>query len=78
MISFESLIDYYLGAILIIVINSILEKYNLLDWVLLIITNNIYNNSTLIKELNSYINKAIEKRFLNSNIIYILCLIYII
>jgi len=78
MISFESLIDYYLGAVLIIVINSILEKYNLLDWVLLIITNNIYNNGTLIKELNSYINKAIKKRFLNSNIIRILCLIYII
>jgi hypothetical protein len=55
-----------------------LEKYNLLDWVVLIITNNAYNNSTLIKELNSYINKAINKGFLNGNIIYILCLVYII
>jgi argonaute-like protein implicated in RNA metabolism and viral defense len=72
------LTDYYLRAILTVVINSILEKYNLLDWVLLIITNNIYNNSTLIKELNSYINKAIKKRFLNSNIICILCLAHII
>jgi hypothetical protein len=72
------LTDYYSGAILTIVINSILEKYNLLDRVLLITTNNIYNNNTLIKELNSYINKAIKKRFLNSNIIYILCLIYVI
>jgi hypothetical protein len=78
MISFKSLIDCHLGAALTIVINSILEKYNLLDWVLLIIINNTYNNSTLIKELNSYINKAIKKRFLNSNIIYIPCLIYII
>ena len=49
MISFESLIDYYLGAALTIVVNGILEKYNLLDWVLLITTNNAYNNSTLIK-----------------------------
>jgi hypothetical protein len=78
MISFKSLIDYYLKAALTIVINSILEKYNLLDRVLLIITNNIYNNGTLIKELNSYINKAIKKRFLNGNIIYIPCLIYVI
>jgi hypothetical protein len=78
MISFKSLIDYYLKAALTIVINSILEKYNLLDRVLLITTNNTYNNSTLIKELNSYINKAIKKRFLNGNIIYIPCLIYVI
>jgi hypothetical protein len=78
MISFESLIDYYLGAALTIVINSILEKYNLLDRVLLITTNNIYNNGTLIKELNSYINKAIKKRFLNGNITHIPCLVYVI
>jgi hypothetical protein len=78
MISFKSLIDCYLGAILAIVINSILEKYNLLDRVLLIITNNIYNNSTLIKELNSYINEAIKKRFFNGNITHILCLVYVI
>jgi hypothetical protein len=78
MISFKSLIDYYSGAILTIVINGILEKYNLLDRVLLIITNNIYNNSTLIKELNSYINKAIKKRFLNGNITHILCLAHVI
>jgi len=78
MISFESLTDYYLGAVLTIVINGILEKYNLLDRVLLIITNNIYNNSTLIKELNSYINKAIKKRFLNGNITHILCLAHVI
>jgi hypothetical protein len=78
MISFKSLTDYYLRATLTIIINNILEKYNLLDWVLLIITNNTYNNSTLIKELNSYINKAIEKGFLNSDIIHILCLVYII
>jgi hypothetical protein len=31
MIGFKSLIDYYLGAALTIIINSILEKYNLLD-----------------------------------------------
>jgi hypothetical protein len=31
MISFESLIDYYLGAALTIVINNVLEKYNLLN-----------------------------------------------
>jgi hypothetical protein len=72
------LIDYYLGDALTIVINSILEKYNLLNRVLLITTNNIYNNNTLIKELNSYINKAIKKRFLNNNITHIPCLIYII
>jgi hypothetical protein len=78
MISFKSLTDYYLRATLTIIINNILEKYNLLDWVLLIITNNTYNNSTLIKELNSYINKAIEKGFLNSDIIHILCLVHII
>ena len=73
-----SLIGYYLRVIFIIIINSILKKYSLLNRVLLITTNNIYNNNTLIKELNSYINKAIKKRFFNSNIIYILCLIYII
>jgi hypothetical protein len=78
MIGFKSLIDYHLGATLTIVINSILEKYNLLDRVLLIIINNIYNNNTLIKELNSYINEAIKKRFLNGNITYIPCLTYII
>ena len=78
MIGFKSLIDYYSEAALAIVINSILEKYNLLDRVLLIITNNINNNSTLIKELNSYINEAIKKRFLNDNITHILCLTYII
>jgi len=78
MIGFKSLIDYYLRAALIIIINIILEKYNLLNWVLLIIINNIYNNNTLIKEINSYINEAIEKGFFNSNIIRILCFIYII
>jgi hypothetical protein len=78
MISFKSLIDYYLGAALMPIVNNVLKKYNLLNWVVLIITNNAYNNSTLIKELNSYINKAINKGFLNGNIIYILCLIYII
>jgi hypothetical protein len=78
MISFKSLTDYYLRATLTIVVNSILEKYNLLNRVLLITTNNVYNNSTLIKELNSYINKAIKKRFLNSNITHIPCLVYII
>jgi hypothetical protein len=78
MISFESLTDYYLGAVLTIVINGILEKYNLLNRVLLITTNNVYNNSTLIKELNSYINEAIKKRFLNSNITHISCLVYVI
>jgi hypothetical protein len=31
MINFKSLIDYYLGAVLTIIINSILEKYNLLN-----------------------------------------------
>jgi hypothetical protein len=31
MIGFKSLIDYYLGAVLILIINNILEKYNLLD-----------------------------------------------
>jgi hypothetical protein len=73
-----SLIGYYLRVIFIIIINSILKKYSLLNRVLLITTNNIYNNSTLIKELNSYINKIIKKRFFNNIIIYILCLIYII
>ena len=32
----------------------------------------------MIKELNSYINKAINKSFLNSNIIRIPCFIHII
>ena len=78
MIGFKSLIDYYLGASLIKVINNLLEKYNISDWVISIIINNIYNNSTIIKELNSYINKAINKGFLKGNIIYIPCLLYII
>jgi hypothetical protein len=72
------LTDYYSGAALTIVINGILEKYNLSDRVLLITTNNIYNNGTLIKELNSYINEAIKKRFLNGNIIRIPCLAHVI
>jgi len=78
MISFESLTDYYLRTILTIIINNILEKYNLSDRVVSIITDNTYNNNTLIKELNSYINKAINKSFLNSNIIRIPCFIHII
>ena len=78
MIGFKSLTDYYSRAALTIVINTILEKYNLLNRVLLITTDNIYYNSTLIKELNSYINEAIDKGFLNNNITRIRCLIYVI
>ena len=69
MIGFKSLTDCYSRAALTIVINNILEKYNLSNRVISITTDNIYNNNTLIKELNSYINKAINKGFLNSNII---------
>jgi hypothetical protein len=78
MIGFESLTDCYSGAALAVVVNGILEKYNLLDRVLLITTDNVYNNGTLIKELNSYINEAIEKRFLNGNITRIPCLAHVI
>ena len=78
MIGFKSLIDYYLGALLIKVVNNLLEKYNILDRVILIIINNIYNNGTIIKELNSYINNAINKGFLKGNIICVPCLLYII
>ena len=78
MIGFKSLINYYLRALLIKVVNDLLKKYNILNRVTLIIINNIFNNNTLIKELNSYINKTINKSFFKSNIIYILCFAYII
>jgi hypothetical protein len=78
MIGFESLTDYHLKAALAIIINNVLEKYNLSDRVVSITTDNVYNNSTLIKELNSYINKAIDKSFLNGNITRIPCLTHVI
>jgi len=78
MIGFKSLTDYYSKASLIKVINNLLKKYNISDRVTSITTDNIFNNNTLIKELNSYINKAINKGFFKSNITRIPCLIYVI
>ena len=78
MINFKSLINYYLKALLIKVINNLLKKYNISDRVTSIIIDNISNNSTFIKEFNSYINEVINKGFFKSNIIRILCFIYII
>ena len=77
-INFKSLTDYHSKAALTTVINNILKKYNLSDRVVSITTDNTYNNSTLIKELNSYINEAIDKGFLNGNITRIPCLAHVI
>jgi hypothetical protein len=77
-INFKSLTDYYLKALLIKVINNLLEKYNISNRVTLIITHNIFNNNTFIKELNSYINKTINRSFLKSNITHIPYFIHII
>jgi hypothetical protein len=78
MIGFESLTDCHSGATLAIIVNNLLEKYNLSDRVISITTDNAPNNGTLIKELNSYINEAIDKGFLNGNITRIPCLAHII
>jgi uncharacterized NAD-dependent epimerase/dehydratase family protein len=78
MIGFESLIDCYLGALFAKVVNDLIEKYKILDWVILIIINNVYNNGIMVKELNSYINEAINKGLFKGNIICISCLLYVI
>ena len=78
MIGFESLTDCHSGAILAQVVNGVFEKHKLSDRVLSITTDNASNNSTLIKELNSYINEAIEKGFLNGRITHIPCLAHVL
>ena len=78
MIRFKNLKGVYSRVKLARVVNDVLTKFSLEKRVVSITTDNASSNSTLLTEINSYLQDAVtENRFLDSNIQHIPCLAHV-
>ena len=79
LIGFESLKDVHSGVALATVVNDLMQKYNLMGRVISITTDNTTNNSTMMTEINEYLEDALSNaRFLDGTIQHIPCLSHVI
>jgi hypothetical protein len=64
LIGFESLKNIHSGFELAKVVNGIITKFSLQDRVISVTTDNASNNSTLLLELNSFLESAVEQKLI--------------
>lgn len=80
LIGFENLTDVHSGQELAKVVNDTVTKFDLSQRVISITTDNASNNGTLMKELNSYLEDALNQKLFafENKIQHVPCLAHII